>query len=104
MFARVVLVGESNAPIRQLGFTSGEPIGIASNGSQRMLCVFVPNAPNPLQGRMLFVDRAMVQMTDLTSEEAFKLILSTGNYIPPQFAGACEPPVAVPAGHERSRA
>jgi uncharacterized membrane protein len=98
MFARVVLVGESSTPMRQLGFTSGEPIGVGSDGSQRqMLCVFVPNAPNPLQGRMYFVDRAMVQMTDLSSEEAFKLILSTGNYIPPQLAGACgpTPPVAM---------
>ncbi|WP_428939996.1 DUF502 domain-containing protein [Fontivita pretiosa] len=78
MFARVVLVPDETGQMRTLGFTSGQGIP----GDPDTICVFVPNAPNPIQGKLYFAARNKARMTALTSEEAFKLLLSTGNYVP----------------------
>ena len=82
MFAKVVLVAEVSPHARVIGFTSGQPL----DGQPDTLCVFVPNAPNPLQGRLLLVDRSRCTPLDTSAEDAFKMILSTGNYIPPDIA------------------
>lgn len=83
MYARVVLVpleGQS----RVLGFTSGDPLP----GDGNTWCVFVPNSPNPVLGRLYFVARERCQVLDISVEEAFKCLISTGNYIPPQVGVA----------------
>ena len=82
MFAKVVLVAEVSPHARTLGFTSGQPV----EGAPETLCVFVPNAANPLQGRLLFVDQSRCTLLDLSAEDAFKMILSTGNYLPEGIA------------------
>ena len=78
MFAKVVLVAELSPHARVIGFTSGQLL----DGHADTMCVFVPNAPNPLQGRLLIVDRARCTPLDTSVEDAFKMILSTGNYVP----------------------
>jgi uncharacterized membrane protein len=78
MFAKVVLVPDETGQMRTIGFTNGE--GLPND--PETICVFVPNAPNPIQGKLYFVARDKAQPTALTSEEAFKLLLSTGNYVP----------------------
>ena len=82
MFAKVVLVAELSPHARVVGFTSGQPV----DGAPDTLCVFVPNAPNPLQGRLLFVERSRCTPLDISAEDAFKMILSTGNYLPEGIA------------------
>jgi uncharacterized membrane protein len=76
IFARVVLVADETGRMDMLGFTSGIPTA----GDR--LCVFVPAAPNPTNGRLYFVRREHCRLLDLSSEEAFKLILSGGSYVP----------------------
>jgi uncharacterized membrane protein len=78
MFAKVVLVPDAGGMTRMIGFTSGDPLP----GDSAAICVFVPNAPNPLQGRLFFIAREKVVFTPLSSEEAFKFLLSTGNCVP----------------------
>ena len=63
MFAKVVLVAEVSPHARVIGFTNGQPV----EGDPQTLCVFVPNAPNPLQGRLLFVDRSRCAILDLSA-------------------------------------
>jgi uncharacterized membrane protein len=46
-------------------------------------CVFVPSCPNPVNGRLFFVPIDQCLFVEMTPEEAFKVILSTGNYVPP---------------------
>ena len=88
MYAKVVLVAlEGEA--RMLGFTSGEAVP----GDPETVCVFVPNTPNPVMGRLYFVGREKVQALDLTAEEAFKFLLSTANYIPAEIGAATCAPV-----------
>jgi uncharacterized membrane protein len=83
MYAKVVLVpleGEA----RVMGFTSGEGLP----GDDNTVCVFVPNSPNPVMGRLYFVARDRVQTLTISAEEAFKFLLSGANYIPPEVGAA----------------
>lgn len=78
-FSKVVLV--ENEFGQQLGFTSG--VGIP--GDDNTLCVFIPTAPNPISGRMFFVKRDKCVVLDCSAEEAFKTLISTGNYVAPMI-------------------
>jgi uncharacterized membrane protein len=75
IYSQVVLVPMPEGAGVQLGFTNGEetPAG---------LCVFLPNAPNPITGRLLLVPKGNCRFVDMPMEEAFKFLLSTGNYVP----------------------
>jgi uncharacterized membrane protein len=77
-FSHVVLIPDETGQMRMMGFTSGRII----EGDPSSYCVFVPSAPNPVTGRLYFVDVKKCTMLSITPEEAFKIILSTGNYIP----------------------
>jgi uncharacterized membrane protein len=78
-FSKVVLIPDETGFMKWMGFTSGRLI----EGSEPMYCVFVPNSPNPITGRLYFVPIDKCTMLAMSVEEAFKLILSTGNYVPP---------------------
>ena len=82
IFAKVVLVPIETGRARTIGFTSGDPIA----GDPGTCCVFVPAAPNPMNGRLYFVPFGDVTVLDLSPEEAFKIILSSGNYVPAEVA------------------
>ncbi len=84
IFSRVTLIPDETGHMLLLGFTSARPI----DGNADTICVFVPASPNPVNGRLYFVRRARCQMVDLTTEEAFKIILSTGNYVPTPVGAA----------------
>src|SRR5690606_38802496 len=81
IFARVCLIADEATSRKTLGFTSGEGLP----GDPHTCCVFVPASPNPTNGRLYFVPRETVQLLDLSTEEAFKIILSGGNYMPEQL-------------------
>jgi uncharacterized membrane protein len=85
IFAKAVLIpADETGSLKVLGFTSGDPI----EGDPNTTCVFVPAAPNPVNGRLLFVPITKCVALPISTEEAFKLILSTGNYIPPEIGVA----------------
>jgi uncharacterized membrane protein len=77
-FSKVALIPDESGQMHLLGFTSGRSV----EGDDQTLCVFVPNTPNPVTGRLYFVRREVCRMLDLSAEEAFKIILSSGNYLP----------------------
>jgi uncharacterized membrane protein len=81
MFHQVVLVRSGDGKSAKLGFTSGEALA----GDPPMCCVFLPNIPNPLTGRLMLFDHSSCEPLRMTVPEAFKLLLSTGNYVPPDF-------------------
>jgi uncharacterized membrane protein len=78
IFAKVVMIGDETGRMEMLGFTSGTAV---DEGGDK-LCVFVPAAPNPTSGRLYFVRREHCRMLAMSSEEAFKMILSGGSYVP----------------------
>ena len=79
VFSKVVVIPDETGATYLLGFSNGRPI----EGDADTYCVFVPAAPNPINGRLYFVRRENCQFVEVTPEEAFKVILSTGNYVPP---------------------
>ena len=78
-FSKVVMVPDESNQMKWLGFTSGRIV----EAPEPSYCVFVPTAPNPISGRLYFVSVDKCHILTMTVEEAFKLILSTGNYVPP---------------------
>ena len=82
IYGKVVLVPDGRGLQHVLAFSSCEPIGPGSE----TVAVFVPNAPNPVMGRVAFVSRRDVIVLNITAEEAFKLLLSSGNYVPAELA------------------
>lgn len=83
-FSKVVLIPDETGATHLLGFTSGRPL----DNDPDTLCVFVPAAPNPVNGRLYFVHRSKCTLVETSTEEAFKVVLSTGNYIPPEVGTA----------------
>ncbi|HMO27522.1 MAG TPA: DUF502 domain-containing protein [Tepidisphaeraceae bacterium] len=79
IYAKVVLIPDETGQLRQLGFSSGKPV---CEGSLHA-AVFVPNAPNPIVGRVMFVELTKLTVLDMSVEDAFKLLISSGNYCPP---------------------
>ena len=78
-FSRVVLIGDETSQMLMLGFCSGAPI----DGDADTFCVFMPSAPNPVGGsRLFFVRREKIIWLNVSTEEAFKVVLSNGNYVP----------------------
>ena len=84
MFAKVVLIPVENKGTRAMGFTSGDPIP----GDPATCCVFVPAMPNPISGRLYFVPIHECIPLGVSAEEAFKLLLSGGNYVPAEIGAA----------------
>ncbi len=80
MFAKAVLIPMEGGH-QMLGFTSGESLP----GQPEMLAIFIPNAPNPITGRLCFTHRDRVSFLNITTEEALKLVISSGNYLPPNL-------------------
>jgi uncharacterized membrane protein len=96
VFSRVVMIPDETGATHLMGFTCGRAIENESS----TYCVFVPAAPNPVNGRLYFVHKEKCALVDLSTEEAFKVVLSTGNYVPPQIGAAIKrliPPAPPPA-------
>ena len=79
VFSKVVMIPDETGGLHMLGFSNGR----TNEADPNTYCVFVPAAPNPINGRLFFVHKEKCQFLDVTPEEAFKVILSTGNYVPP---------------------
>jgi uncharacterized membrane protein len=82
-FSHVVLVPNPEGKGAQFGFTSG----VAIPGDPNTWCVFLPNIPNPLSGRLLLFPKECCIPVKLNVAEAFKFLLSTGNYLPANLEG-----------------
>jgi uncharacterized membrane protein len=78
IYSKVVLVPVHGTNVHQIGFTSGEPMA----GNPKALTVFLPNAPNPITGQLVIVECTLCRPLNISLEDAFKFLLSTGNYEP----------------------
>lgn len=81
VFSKVVLVPDETGRTWIMGFTEG----VAIENDPDHICVFVPAAPNPMNGRLYFAKASDCRPVDISAEEAFKLLLSGGNYVPPEI-------------------
>src|SRR5262249_30210352 len=78
---RVVLVEFPAKGHYMVGFVTRDlPAGgLHAEGT---LAVFVPTSPNPTSGALLFLPEASVIPTGMTTEEAFRIVLSGGVVTP----------------------
>jgi uncharacterized membrane protein len=83
IFAHVVLI-PGDGGTRVLGFTSAKGI----EGDSTTWCVFVPASPNPTSGRLFFVPSKVCLLVDMSSQEALKLVISGGSYVPGAIGAA----------------
>jgi len=82
-FRQVVLLEYPRRGIYCLAFVTNEDPFIRVEGdSQRLISVFLPTTPNPTSGFYLLVPAVDLRKLDMTSEEAFKLIMSAGIVTP----------------------
>jgi uncharacterized membrane protein len=87
-FNRVVLVEYPRKGIYALAFTTGTARGVVQEVTEKqMLNCFLPTTPNPTSGFYLLVPEDEVIDTDMTVEDAFKLVMSAGLVTPDSANG-----------------
>ena len=83
-FRHVVLFEYPRKGIWSMGFVTGATSGEVQNIiDSEMINVFVPTTPNPTSGFLLFVPKKDVHYLNMSSEEGFKMLVSTGIVTPP---------------------
>jgi uncharacterized membrane protein len=84
-FRKVVLIEYPRKGIWSVGFVTGVSQGeVQSITDRRMINVFVPTTPNPTSGYYILVPEEDATVLNMTTEEAFKLIISGGMVTPPE--------------------
>ena len=74
-FKRVVLVEYPRRGAWTVAFATGPMLEV--NG-ERMQPIFVPTTPNPTSGYMLLFPEADIRPTDMSTDEAFRMVVSGG--------------------------
>ena len=77
-FQRVVIIEYPRPGLFTVGFETNA-ITVRDKGeTSEVLCVYIPNPPNPTSGQMVLVPKAGVRVLDMTVEDGLKLSLSGG--------------------------
>ena len=81
-YRRVVFVEWPRPGFLALGFvTSNSRHPVDPNG-ETLLVVYIPTVPNPTSGNLAFIPESEVIETELTMEEAMKIVFSGGTVLP----------------------
>ena len=79
-FTRVVFVEWPREGMVAMGFVTGR--AFSSKTDESIVVVYIPTVPNPTSGNMALVPEDDIIETDLTVEDAMKLIFSGGIVLP----------------------
>jgi uncharacterized membrane protein len=83
MFKRVVLVEFPRAGMYTIGFVTNETGGeIQGKMRETVSSVFVPAAPNPTSGILLFIPHGELINLEMTVAEGMKMVISCGSVEP----------------------
>lgn len=82
-FKSVAYVEYPSPGCRIIGFVTGEYHD--AQAGKGVTTVFIPTSPNPMTGFVIIVEDDKVQNSDMTLEEASKMILSAGLVAPASF-------------------
>jgi uncharacterized membrane protein len=78
-FRKVVLIEYPRAGVYSPGFLVGDaPAEFEGKTGKNLAAVFVPNAPNPTNGFLVFVPESEITILDMSVEDGFKLLISAG--------------------------
>ncbi len=77
-FRRVLLIEYPRAGLYTVAFQTNEIDIIRNKQGDRMICVYIPQPPNPTSGLMIFVPEKDAHPLAISVEEGLKLVLSGG--------------------------
>ncbi len=78
-FRKVVLIQYPRVGIYSPGFLTGDtPAEAIEKTGKQLANVFIPTAPNPTTGYLVFVPLEEVIMLDMSVEDGFRLLISAG--------------------------
>lgn len=78
-FSSVVLIEYPMKGVYALAFKTSETSKVVKDATgEELVNVFLPTTPSPASGFYLMVPKNKIIKTDITTEEAFKLIISAG--------------------------
>ena len=97
-FSRVVFIEWPREGMVAMGFVTGR--AFSSDRSESLVVVYIPTVPNPTSGNMAFVFEDDVVETDITVEDAMKLVFSGGIVLPEVISLARVPREQKPNGLE----
>ena len=79
-FSRVVFLEWPREGMAAMGFVTGRVF--SSDHAESLVLVYIPTVPNPTSGNMALVNEDDVMETDLTVQDAMKLVFSGGIVLP----------------------
>jgi uncharacterized membrane protein len=83
VFQNVCLIEYPRAGMIAVAFVTSKEQGLVQEvRGAEMVAVFVPTTPNPTSGYLVYLPPEDVTVIDISVEEAMKLIVSAGAYIP----------------------
>ncbi|HET7852190.1 MAG TPA: DUF502 domain-containing protein [Methyloceanibacter sp.] len=88
-FKRVGLIEFPRRGLYALVFVSGDPpteVREKVGNGEALMTVFMPNAPNPTTGFVVFMPAKDVILLDMSIEDGAKMVVSAGLVAPPQDA------------------
>jgi len=77
-FRRVVLIPFPYDGVWSIAFVTGEFEEATPDGPRRLISVFMPTTPNPTTGFFLVYPETSLRTTNLSVEEALRLVISGG--------------------------
>jgi len=96
-FRRVVLIPFPSGDVWGVAFVTGEFDETTPDGTRRVITVFMPTTPNPTTGFFLVYPATAVKETNLSVEEALRMVISGGLVSTTQERLFPKPPAAGPA-------
>jgi uncharacterized membrane protein len=88
-FKRVGVIEFPRKGLYALVFVSGDPPAEVKDklgNGEALMTVFMPNAPNPTTGFVIFMPAKDVTLLDMSIEDGAKMVVSAGLVAPPQDA------------------
>ncbi len=86
VFRKAVLIEYPRKGIYSIGFVTQDTKGEVQNHSSKdLISIFLPTAPNPTSGFLLFVPKEDAIELDMSIEEAIKLVISGGAINPEEI-------------------
>ncbi len=79
-FSRVVFLEWPREGVAAMGFVTGR--AVSHDKGHALVLVYIPTVPNPTSGNMALINEDDVMETDLTVEDAMKLVFSGGIVLP----------------------
>lgn len=80
---QVVLIEFPRKGIRTIGFVTNE---LSGEPGKKLLSIFIPTSPNPTSGFLEIVNEGEIIRTDISVDDALKMIVSAGRVTPKEVA------------------